>query len=147
MNCITVSGNIGRDAETRALPDGTAVASFSVADSQGKDKDTIWWNCSIFGKRAQSLAPYLLKGGQVTVIGNVTERRWTDKDGAERKSMDVRVQDVALQGGKRDQGEAPAPAARKPAAAPAGGGGGFDDGGDEIPFSDPLKSRAACLAC
>jgi single-strand DNA-binding protein len=133
MNSITVAGNIGRDAEIRALPDGTPVASFSVADSQGREKSAIWWNCQIFGKRAESLGPYLLKGGQVTVTGNVSERQWTDKDGTPRKSMDVRVQDVALQGGKRDQGETPAPAAaRKPAAAPAGSG--FDDMPDDVPF-------------
>lgn len=135
MNCITVSGNIGRDAETRALPDGTAVASFSVADSQGKDKDTIWWNCQLFGKRAQSLAPYLLKGGQVTVIGSVTERRWTDKDGAERKSMDVRVQDVALQGGRRDDTTpVKTPDGQVAHVKKAAVKSGFDDMDDDIPF-------------
>lgn len=103
MNNITIAGNIGKDAEIRYLPDGTAVAGFSVADSQGRDKPTIWWNCALFGKRAESLAPYLLKGGQVTVAGNLTEREWTDKDGAKRKAMDVRVNDIALQGGKRDE--------------------------------------------
>ena len=102
MNSITIAGNLGKDAEVRYLPDGTAVASFSVADSQGKDKPTIWWNASLFGKRAESLAPYLVKGGQVTVTGTVSEREY-EKDGQKRKSMDVRVSDVALQGGKREQ--------------------------------------------
>ena len=132
MNNIIIAGQLGRDAELRSLSDGTPVASFSVADSQGREKHTIWWNASLFGKRAESLAPYLVKGQAVTISGTVTEREWTDKDGAKRKSMDVRVQDVALQGGKRDQGEAPAPT-RRPAAAPAGGG--FDDmPGDDIPW-------------
>lgn len=102
MNSITVAGNLGKDAEMRHLNDGTPVASFSVADSQGREKPTIWWNCSIFGKRAESLAPYLIKGSQVTVTGTVSEREWADKSGQVRKSMDVRVQDVALQGGKRE---------------------------------------------
>jgi single-strand DNA-binding protein len=110
MNSICIAGNIGKDAELRSLNDGTPVAQFSVADSQGRDKPTIWWRCALFGKRAESLAPYLVKGGQVTVTGTVTEREYTDKDGTPRKSMDVRVQDVALQGGKRDQGETSAPA-------------------------------------
>ena len=103
MNSLTLTGNLGKDAETRYLGDGTAVLSFSVADSMGRDKPSIWWSCSLFGKRAESLGQYLTKGQQVTVVGTVTEREYTDKNGQQRKSMDVRVQDVALQGGKRDQ--------------------------------------------
>jgi len=106
MNNITVAGQLGRDAEIRYLPDGSAVANFSVADSQGRDKPTIWWNCSLFGKRAESLSPYLMKGQAVTVSGNITEREY-QKDGATHKAMDLRVNDVALQGGKRE--DAPAP--------------------------------------
>ena len=109
MNNISVAGTLGKDAETRAMPDGTAIASFSVADSQGRDKPTIWWNCQLFGKRAEALAPYLLKGTAVTVAGTVTEREWVDKEGQKRKSMDIRVNDVALQGGRK---EAPAAAPR-----------------------------------
>lgn len=127
MNNITVAGQLGRDAEVRFLPDGTPVCAFSVADSQGRDKPTLWWSCSLFGKRAESLAPYLLKGQAVTVSGTVTERKWTDKDGAERKSMDVRVQDVALQGGKRE-------GAAKPAANSNPAASGFDDDFGDAPF-------------
>lgn len=115
MNNITIAGSLGRDAEVRYLPDGTAVTAFSVADSQGKEKPTIWWRCSLFGKRAESLAPYLVKGQAVTVSGSVTEREY-QKDGATIKTMEIRVADVALQGGKRD---AQPTAAR--AATPAGG--------------------------
>lgn len=102
MNSITVAGQLGKDAEQRYLPNGDAVASFSVADSQGKERPTIWWNCQLFGKRAESLTQYLTKGQAVTVTGNVSQRTYTDKNGQERITMDVRVNDVALQGGKRD---------------------------------------------
>ena len=134
MNSITIAGQLGRDAELRYLPDSTPVASFSVADGQGMDKAPIWWHASLFGKRAESLAQYLLKGQAVTISGTVSERKYTDKDGVERKSMDVRVQDVALQGGKRDD-SAPKPAAKTAAPAPAASGGsGFDDMDDDVPF-------------
>jgi single-strand DNA-binding protein len=130
MNSLMVAGGLGKDAEIRFLPNGDPVASFSVADDQGKDKPTIWWNCQLFGKRAESLAPYLTKGQAVTVTGTVTQRTYTDKNGQERTSMDLRVNDLKLQGGKRE--EAPqtnrkhdAARARQPAA-PAD----FD----EIPF-------------
>lgn len=132
MNSITVAGQLGKDAEVRFLPNGDPVASFSVADSQGKDKPTIWWNCSLFGKRAESLAQYLTKGQSVTVTGSVTEREWTDKEGMKRKRMDVRVIDIALQGGRKDDaGHAPAQQQR-PAQRQAPKDDGFGD--SEIPF-------------
>jgi len=103
MNNITVAGNITRDSEVRYLPNGDAVASFSIADNQGKDKDAIFWNCSLFGKRADSLNQYLVKGASVTVIGSVTQEKWTDKQsGAERVGFKIRVNDIALQGGKTE---------------------------------------------
>jgi single-strand DNA-binding protein len=102
MNSITVAGTIGKDAEVKRMANGDALCNFSVADSQGKDKPTIWWNCSLYGKRAEALSQYLVKGQAVTVSGTVSEREWTDKEGGKRKSMDVRVGDVALQGGRRD---------------------------------------------
>lgn len=133
MNNITIAGQLGRDAEVRYLPNGDAVANFSVADSQGKDKPTIWWNCSVFGKRAESLAPYLAKGQSVTVSGNVTEREYTDKEGNKRKQMDVRVADVALQGGKREEQPRAAakPEPQRQAAKPSSG---FDDMDSDVPF-------------
>jgi single-strand DNA-binding protein len=135
MNNITIAGQLGKDAEVRYMPDGTGVASFSVADSQGQSRPTIWWRCSLFGKRAESLAPYLTKGQAVTVSGTVTEREY-QKDGAAVKAMEIRVQDVALQGGKREvvsnsplvqQAEPRRQAAAKAAS-------GFDDMDDDIPF-------------
>ena len=130
MNSITIAGTLGRDAEIKYMANGDAVTSFSVADSQGKDKPTTWWSCSLFGKRAESLSQYLLKGSAVTVSGSVTEREWTDKEGSKRKSMDVRVQDIALQGGKRDAApqQAPQRQAQKPAPS------GFDEIDSDVPF-------------
>lgn len=136
MNNITVAGQLGRDAETRYLPNGDAVCNFSVADSQGKEKATIWWRCSLFGKRAESLAQYLTKGQAVTVSGTVTEREY-QKDGATIKAQEIRVSDIALQGGRKESaGIAPHPASARAAPAPAPrASGGFEDMDDgDIPF-------------
>ena len=99
------------------------------------DKPAIWWYCAVFGKRASALQQYLVKGQSVTVSGTVTEREWVDKEGQKRKSMDVRVNDLALQGGK------PASAASAPRLETVrrpepkqDGGSGFDDMNDDIPF-------------
>jgi len=103
MNSITLAGVIGKDAELKSLSNGDMVCKFSVADSQGKEKPTIWWNCSLFGKRAESLSQYILKGLKVTVIGSVSERSWMDASGVEKKSMEVRVGEIALQGSNPSQ--------------------------------------------
>lgn len=115
MNSITIAGNLTKDCETRYTNAGEAVLTFGVADNQGKEKSAIFWTCSLFGRRAESLSPYLTRGQAVTVVGTVSERAWTDKDGTPRKSMDVRVSDVALQGGRRESNVLQ-PAQRQPAA-------------------------------
>jgi single-strand DNA-binding protein len=129
MNVITIAGGLGRDAELKYLNNGDPICNFSVADSQGRDKGTIWWSCTLFGKRAEALSQYLTKGQSVTVVGTVTEREWTDKTDTKRKSMDVRVSEIALQGGRKDaepqeeRRQAPKPAPK-----------GFDDMSDDVPF-------------
>jgi single-strand DNA-binding protein len=129
MNFITIAGGLGRDAELKHLNNGDPICNFSVADSQGRDKGTIWWNCTLFGKRGEALAQYLTKGQSVTVVGSVTEREWQDKEGNKRKSMDVRVSEIALQGGRRD---AEPQEERRQAPKPAPAQDSFDD--SEIPF-------------
>jgi single-strand DNA-binding protein len=131
MNSITIAGQLGKDAEVRFLPNGDPVAGFSVADSQGKDKPTIWFNCSLFGKRAESLAQYLTKGQSVTVVGTLTEREYTNKEGAKVKAQDVRVSDIALQGGQKQQ----APVVKKVEGYQGGTGKHDSDYNDDsIPF-------------
>jgi single-strand DNA-binding protein len=78
------------------------VANFSIADNIGKDKEPIWWPCALFGKRAETLSKYLVKGQAVTISGSVYTNAYKDKQGIDRISYNVRVNDVALQGGKRD---------------------------------------------
>ena len=129
MNTLIIAGTLTRDAELKYLPNGDPIANFSIADNQGgRDKQAIFWNCGLYGKRAESLSQYLTKGQAVTVTGSVSEREWTSKDGEKRKSMDVRVNDIALQGGRRDT-EPQQERRQAPAPAPADN---FDS--DEIPF-------------
>jgi single-strand DNA-binding protein len=137
MNNITVAGQLGKDSEVKYLPNGDAVCNFSVADSQGKDKDAIWWNCQFFGKRAESLKQYLVKGQAVTVSGTLSMNKWTDKNGVEQKTLNLRVNDVALQGSKKDssgssQNQPVTAAARPvPTSRPAPD---FSDMDSDIPF-------------
>lgn len=137
MNNLNFTGNIGRDAEVRFLPNGDPVASFSAAltSGYGDKKVTTWLNCSVWGKRAEALAPYLIKGAQVAITGEFCARPYTNKDGVEKLSLDVRVNDLTLVGGKKYT-EHSEPAA-KPAAKPANSSpksSSVDDLYDDIPF-------------
>lgn len=134
MNSITVAGQLGRDAELKTLPNGDSVCSFSIADSQGREKPVIWWSCGLFGKRAQSLQQYLTKGQSVTVTGNVTEREWTDRDGTKHKAQDIRVNDIALQGGRKDTTPVKTADGQVAHMPKKSSGSGFDDMSDDIPF-------------
>jgi single-strand DNA-binding protein len=98
MLIVTATGNIGKDAETRSTQAGDKVTSFSLGtkNGTGRDAGTIWLRCSIWGKRGESLAQYLTKGGSVTVVGDLTVGEYEGKP-----QYDLRVHDVALQGGKQ----------------------------------------------
>ena len=133
MNVWCFVGNLGKDAETRYLQSGDPVVSFSVGvkSGYGDKATTTWARCSMFGKRAEAVAPYLKKGQLVGVVGEVNLREYDDKQGQKRSSLDVRVNDLTLLG-KREGNDQPAPQrqAQKPQqAAPAGD---WDD--SDVPF-------------
>lgn len=96
MQAITIAGNIGKDAKTRQTASGS-VTSFSVGVSNGRDKDSTWYRCSLWGVRGEKLAGYLTKGGKVTVAGALTAGLYEGK-----LDLKVNVFEVELQGGKQD---------------------------------------------
>lgn len=96
MKSITIAGGIGRDAELRTTQQGEKVASFSVAvdDRVGQNKSTIWFDVSIWGKRAEALTQYLTKGSRVAVSGDLGRR---EHDG--KTYLTVRADQITLLGG------------------------------------------------
>jgi single-strand DNA-binding protein len=128
---------IGRDVELRHTPNGEAVANLSLAFTYGKrgadgKRPTQWVEAALWGKRAESLAPYLLKGQQVVAyLEDVSIQTFRKQDGTDGVKLAARVGDLELIAG---QGEAQAPApTRAPAPRPAAPSG-FDDMDDDIPF-------------
>jgi|APFre7841882654_1041346.scaffolds.fasta_scaffold96956_2 single-strand DNA-binding protein len=109
MNSLNASGGIGKDAELRYTPNQDAVCSFSLALSSGfgDKKVTTWLNCNVWGKRAETLAPMLLKGTTVGIVGELTNRPYKAKDGTEKFSLEVRVNDLTLYGKKGDTNTLP----------------------------------------
>ena len=100
MNVFTFTGNLGRDAETRQVGDST-LTSFAVAVTSGFGEKavTTWVNCNLWGKRGESISNYLKKAQQVAVSGELTNRPY-QKDGVDKYSLEVRVNDVTLLGKK-----------------------------------------------
>lgn len=133
MRMGTFAGYVGRDAETRVMPSGDLVLNFSLAVSTGtKDKPgTLWVDCGLFGKRAESLGPYILKGTPLTVCGDVDIRAFEKRDGTPGCAMTCRVDKLTF-GGRSNGSEAREDAPqRAPAAAPA-------PAKDDVPFDDQI---------
>jgi single-strand DNA-binding protein len=130
MKNITIAGNLGRDAELRRTQDQTPVANFSVAvnDGWGDNKRALWFDCSVWGKRAETLSGMLTKGTKVAVTGDLSTREYNGNT-----YLTVRVAEVTLMGGReqREQRE------QRPASGGQQGGGFGGERGDiddEIPF-------------
>jgi len=133
LNVCTFTGRLGRDAESKYLPTGTAVLEFSIAVDTGfgDKKRSFWLKCAMFGDRGTKLAQYLTKGQQVAVSGEFDPRPYQAKDGAEKISLELRISAVELIGGKNDTQQSQPEQAPKPAPKPPAPK--FDDD-DDIPF-------------
>lgn len=153
VNKVILVGNLGRDPETRYMPDGAAITNASVATSfqwndkaSGEKKEETEWHRVVFrGKLAEIAGEYLKKGSQVYVEGRLRTRKWQDKDGHDKYTTEIVADRMQMLGSRSGSGEprgeprgdAPAleskGAESKPGAAkkPAGK---FDDLEDDIPF-------------
>ena len=157
INKVIIVGNLGKDPEMRSFPNGDQIANVSIATTdRWKDKTsgemkeaTEWHRINFNGRLAEIVGQYLKKGSQVYVEGSLRTRKWTDKDGVEKFTTEIRADQMQMLGGRQGMGggddgggsnysaprpAAPAarPAAAKPVAAKAASG--FDDMDDDIPF-------------
>ncbi|MGH9254709.1 MAG: single-stranded DNA-binding protein [Vicinamibacterales bacterium] len=106
VNRVILVGNLGRDAELRYTPGGAAVATLSLAttevwnDKQGQRQEkTEWHRVVLWGKQAETLQEYLVKGKQVYVEGRLQTRQWDDKEGNKRYTTEIKADRVTLLGG------------------------------------------------
>ena len=123
VNKVILVGNLGRDPETRYMPDGGAITNISIATtSSWKDKSgekqeaTEWHRISFFGKLAEIAGEYLKKGSQVYVEGKLRTRKWQDKDGQDKYTTEVIADAMQMLGGRQGMG---------------GEGGGASSGGGD----------------
>jgi single-strand DNA-binding protein len=134
VNKVILVGNLGKDPEVRRMTSGEPVVNLSIATSEswrdkasGERKEkTEWHRVVIFNKNLADVAEkYLKKGAKVYVEGQLQTRKWTDKDGAEKYSTEVVLQnfrgELTMLDGRQGGGE--------------GGGGGRSGGAGEAPAS------------
>ena len=147
LNKVILIGRLGRDPETRHMPNGEAVCNFSVATSEAwndrngqRQERTEWHNITMYRRLAEIAGQYLKKGSQVYLEGKIQSRKYTDKNGVERTAYDIIANEMKMLGGGSDgqqaqpaQGETPTPPRRQAPAAPAAPVDGSDES-DDIPF-------------
>lgn len=109
MNTLVIAGTVGKDAELRSAG-GEPVCSFSVAVSNGKDKngvyrESLWVDCSLWGVRAEKVYKSITKGTKLSVSGKASVRAYVAKDGTAKGSLELRVNDFTFQGGGVTSGE------------------------------------------
>jgi len=155
VNKVIIVGNLGRDPETRYMPNGEAVTNIAVATSEkwtdkasGEKKElTEWHRITFYRKLAEIAGQYLKKGSSVYVEGKLQTRKWTDKEGVERYTTEIIADQMQMLGGRPgagggasmddDYGSAPAPRQSAPAQRPAAASRpapNFSDMDDDIPF-------------
>ncbi|MBI5658185.1 MAG: single-stranded DNA-binding protein [Nitrosomonadales bacterium] len=154
VNKVILVGRLGKDPETRYMTSGEAVTSVSLATSETwKDKSgekqekTEWHNLVFFNRGGYKLAEiageYLKKGSQIYVEGKLQTRKWQTKEGQDRYTTEIVVNEMQMLGSKSERGGS-FEVVDKPAAAPSGAtdagnpapakGGSFDNFDDDIPF-------------
>lgn len=156
VNKVILLGNLGRDPETRYMPNGEAVTNIAVATTESwKDKQTgekkeqtEWHRVTFYRKLAEIAGQYLKKGSSVYLEGKLQTRKYTDKDGIERYTTEIICDTMQMLGGKGDGQQSGEQAPRQQAAAKPQGRapattqtGGFADMDDDIPFA-PLPRKA-----
>jgi single-strand DNA-binding protein len=124
MQIITVSGNLGRDPELRTTQGGEDILNFSVGVQQGwgDRASTNWFRCSVWGKRAKTLADKLRKGSRVFVVGELTIGEYQSKPQYEIRVSELDFSKAASGGEQRSEPQGVAQSA------------GDDADWDQVPF-------------
>ncbi len=137
LNKVMIIGNLGKDPEMRYTPSGSPVTTFSVAVTRSwntadgeRHTETEWFNIVAWGKLAETCKQYLAKGKQVYIEGRLKTRRWEDKEGAKRSTVEIVANEMMMLGERRDANPH-APASEEPAAPEEAEG---QPGEDEFPF-------------
>ena len=150
VNKVILVGRLGKDPETRYMTNGEAVTNVTLATSENwKDKNgekqekTEWHNLVFYRRLAEIAGEYLKKGSQIFVEGKLQTRKWQDKEGKDRYTTEIVVNEMQMLGSKsggagsfevvEKSSAASGASSPAPKSAPAAKGN-FDNFDDDIPF-------------
>jgi single-strand DNA-binding protein len=145
LNKVMLIGHLGKDPEIRYTPDGSPVATFSLATSESwtdkngsRQEHTEWHTIVAWNRLADLSKRFLSKGRQVYVEGRIRSRDWNDRDGNKRRSTEVIATQMVLLGSRPQGADAGMPQPVESASrAPAEPDQAFGDAGitdNDIPF-------------
>lgn len=135
VNLVVLVGNLGKDPESRFMPNGTPVTNITIATSSKKDGQeyTQWHRCVAYDKVAEILNQYAKKGNQIYVQGTIRYGKYTNKDGVEQHTTDIIVHQVQLLG-RKEEGEQPRQEQRQQPQRQQQPAGDFDGMDEDLPF-------------
>ena len=99
LNKIMLIGNLGKDPELNVTAEGTPVTKFSLAVSRktsNGEKETEWFNIVAWRQLAEICERYLHKGSKVYIEGRLSQRKYTDREGVQRISIEVIASDMEM---------------------------------------------------
>ena len=110
LNTVSIGGNLCRDAELRATASGMAVLTFSVAVNESRKNQQTgeyedypnYVDCTMLGRRAESVSRYLTKGTYVALTGRLHQNRWQNKDGQNRSKLEVTADNIHFESRRLD---------------------------------------------
>lgn len=113
LNTVSIGGNLCRNAELRATASGMAVLTFSVAVNESRKNQQTgehedypnYVDCTMFGRRAESVSRYLTKGTYVALTGRLHQNRWQNEDGQNRSKLEVTVDNIHFESRRLDGDE------------------------------------------
>lgn len=140
INHVVLVGRLTRDAELRYTGGGTAVANLSLAINTRRRKDDQWvdeahfFDAVVWGKTAESLSPYLTKGKQIGLEGELRQNRW-EQEGQRRSKVEIFARNIQLIGNRGGDSSTTALSPSETSAELSGSSQGQpSDFEDDIPF-------------
>ena len=113
VNKVILVGSVGKDPESKVMPNGNAVVNFSLAtseswkDKSGQQQESVEWSrCVCFGKLAEIIAQYVKKGSKLYLEGSLKTRSW-EKDGVKQYATEIVISEMQMLDGKPAESSQP----------------------------------------